>query len=91
MTHHGKGPSPTAAGWDEHGCDVCRTQWMKGRRPMLARVDAASHETLYRCGTCGTFWVETERFATAIDATAAARLGAESAGGPDGENRRAVI
>jgi hypothetical protein len=53
--------------WDEQGCEVCRGQWMTGQHPHRVAVNATMHETLYRCSVCGTFWVETERYATAID------------------------
>jgi hypothetical protein len=62
--------------WEQQGCPVCRGQWMRGERPRKVVVDARLHETLYRCDVCHTFWVETERFATAIDdATAEATFG----------------
>jgi hypothetical protein len=46
---------------------------MTGQQTQRIAVNTTLHETLYRCQVCGTLWVETERFAAAIDSATARR------------------
>jgi hypothetical protein len=55
------------------GCDVCRDGWLRSERPELVSPPGGPY-LLYRCATCGTYWLQTERYASPIPREEAARL-----------------
>lgn len=50
------------------GCPACRYFWAAGGRPAPLCIVRAQHAALYRCGVCGTYWREEERYAVPTDA-----------------------
>jgi hypothetical protein len=63
-----------ATAWQDKGCTVCRGQWESGARPPELAVSWELHSRLHRCGSCGTYWEQHERFADVIDEKEAMRL-----------------
>ena len=63
-------PAPPAdpVPWEQQGCAVCRAQWERGDRPPLIAEDVPDHSSVHRCSSCGTLWLLTERYATAVTA-----------------------
>lgn len=52
--------------WDTQGCPVCRRQWETGERPPFIASNTADRSELFRCDTCHTWWLMTERYAVAV-------------------------
>ena len=49
------------------GCDICRRQFTEGSYPPVVLDRFDEQRRLYRCGTCGTCWEETERYVVPVD------------------------
>jgi translation initiation factor 2 gamma subunit (eIF-2gamma) len=47
-------------------CPVCTAGWNGTLTRREIFVDAPGHETWYRCSVCGSYWVETERYAMLV-------------------------
>lgn len=52
--------------WDSKGCEVCRSQWMRGNHPPPIGVNQEKHSFLHRCENCGTYWEQFERYVDVI-------------------------
>ncbi|MFC8681935.1 hypothetical protein ACFT30_10465 [Microbacterium ureisolvens] len=59
-------PSSTVTRWESQGCPVCRRQWETSERPRFVAENTADHSELFRCDTCHTWWLMTERYAAAV-------------------------
>jgi hypothetical protein len=60
--------------WEEKGCDVCRQTWQRGGLLPEIAVNVEQHSILRRCGACGIYWEEFERFADVVSREDAERI-----------------
>ncbi|MCA6063704.1 hypothetical protein [Thalassolituus marinus] len=52
--------------WHDQGCQYCRGLWEKGLTPPEIFVDYEGHQRLHKCDKCESYWVQYERYASAV-------------------------